>query len=225
VIEPDLRDLPGLRQWGDDLREATSRAEDERERVRRRRRLPVRRLGIAVAAMFLLVPGAVATRSIWDDPVQRVAPLAPQPSTPAVRLAEGTSEGVTWRLGGYDGARGRQCLQFNTSADGGAGGARACTVPRTPAGLTLATAGLPGVGFVYGAAAAGVRSVEVVVPGGRRARVQTTGIAPEVVRRSGMRGAFRVFVAPFAGSFPTTSPPTVIGYDAAGSVVGERGPR
>jgi hypothetical protein len=185
----------------------------------------VRRLGVAVAALFVLAPGAVATRSIWDDPVQSGAPLAPRPSTPAVRLAAGTSEDVTWRLGGYDAPRGRRCLQFDTSRDGQADAGHGCAAPRTAAGLTVQTAGAGNVGFVYGTAAAGVRSVAVVVPGGRQVRVSTVAIAPEVMRRSGMRGTFGVFVAPFRGGVPTTGPPTATGYDAGGRVVGRRGPR
>jgi hypothetical protein len=225
VNGPDLRDLPGLRQWGDELREATGRAEDERRRARGRRRWPVRRLGVAVVAMFVLVPGAVATRSIWDNPVQRVAPLAPQPATPAVRLTAGRSSDVTWRLGGYDGPAGQRCLQFDTTQGGRTAGRHGCAEPRTRAGLTLATAGAEGIGFVFGTAADGVRSVEVAVAGGRRVRVATVGVSPEAVRRSGMRGTFRAFVAPFRGGFPTTGPPTVVGYDAAGRTVGERGAR
>jgi len=224
VIDPDLHDLPSLRQWGEELREATSRAEAEREQSRRRRRLPMGRLGIAVAATFLLVPAAVGTRSIWDDPVQRVAPLAPQPTTPAARLAAGNSHGVTWRLGGYDSTGEQRCLQFDTATDSGQG-LRGCASPRTAAGLTLMTARRQGVGFVFGTAATTVRSVQVVVPGGGSVRVATIPVAPDVVRRSGMRGTFRTFVAPFPGGFATTGPPAVIGYDAAGRVVGQRGTR
>jgi hypothetical protein len=221
IEDPDLRDLPGLREWGDELREATSRAEDERVAARRRRRLPVRRLGIALAAMFLLVPGAVATRSIWDNPVQRVAPLGPVPSTPTVRLAQGESFGVAWRLAGYQGSGPQRCLRFDVVRSAVAGGEVAgCSAPKTPARLTVQVSAFPGVGFVYGTTTASVRNVDVVVPGGRRVRVATAAVAPEVLRRSRMRGAFRVYVAAFAEGLSTRHAPDVTGLDATGRTVG-----
>jgi hypothetical protein len=221
VIDPDLRDLPGLCQWGDELREATSRVEEERGRRRQRRGLPVGRLGIAVAATFLLVPGAVATRSIWDDPVQRVAPLSPAPSTPAVRLAQGHDAGLTWRVGGYEGGAAQRCLRFEVLHAGAAPGQIAgCPTPRTRAGITVQISNLPGVGFVFGTTASTVTSVDIVVGGGGRVRVATASVPSDVVRRSRMRGAFRVFVATFRNGVSTAQMPEVTGRDAGGRVVG-----
>jgi hypothetical protein len=222
VIDPDLRDLPGLQEWGDELRAATTRAEDERARVRRRRPLPVRRLGVALAAMFLLVPGAVATRSIWDNPVERVAPLGPVPSSPAVRLAQGRDAGVAWRVGGYDGDGGQRCLRFDVQRSGvTAGQVAGCGTPRTPAGLTVQISTFPGVGFVFGTAANAVQSVDVVIADGRRVHAVTTAVPHEVLRRSGMRGGFRVFVARFRDGVQTVQPPEVTGRDAGGHVLGK----
>jgi hypothetical protein len=226
VTDPDLGDLPGLRQWGDELRAATGRAEAEQARPRSRRRLPVRRLGIAVAAMFVLVPGAVATRSIWDDPVDEVAPLAPHGSTPSVRLAAGQTEGVSWRLGGYDAGPGRRCVQFTTAGDVIQGvSARGCSRPLTRAGITVLTAPTGRVGFVYGTVSVGVRSVEVVVPGGRRVRVGTTGVSAEVLRRSRMGAPFRVFVATFAGGYGNGAQPSITAYGSAGNTIAALGSR
>jgi hypothetical protein len=222
VIDPELRDLPGLGQWGDELRDATSRAEDERDRRRQRRRLPVRRLGIAVAATFLLAPGAVATRSIWDNPVERVAPLSPAPSTPAVRLAQGQDAGVTWRVGGYEGSAAKRCLRFEVLRSGATPGQiTSCDTPRSRAGITVQISNFPGVGFVFGSTASTVSSVDIVVGGGRRVHVATARVPPDVVRRSRMRGAFRVFVAPFRNGVPTGQAPEVTGRDAGGRVVGK----
>jgi hypothetical protein len=226
VTDPDLRDLPGLRQWGDELRAATSRAEEQPQRQRtRRRRVPVRRLGVALAAMFLLVPGAVATRSIWDNPVERVAPLAPQPSTPAVRLAEGRTGDVTWRLGGYDGDGGQRCLQLDEETTTTRRPQGGCGRAQTPAQLTVAIATLSDVRFVIGTVATEVASVEVVVPGGRRVRVDTAQVPAEVRRRAGMRGGFRVYVAPLSGRPDEQRPPSVSAYGADGRVVGSVGAR
>jgi hypothetical protein len=222
IDDPDLRDLPGLREWGDELRAATTRAEDEGAHAGRRHRLPVRRLGVALAAMFLLVPGAVATRSIWDNPVERVAPLGPTPSTPVVRLAQGRDAGVAWRVGGYDGDRGRRCVRFDVLRSGATAGQTAgCGAPRTPAGLTVQISTFPGVGFVFGTTAETVQSVDVVIAGGRRVHAMTTAVPPEVLRRSRMRGGFRVFVAPFRDGVPTAQPPEVTGRDAGGHVLGK----
>jgi hypothetical protein len=225
VTDPDLGDLPGLRQWGDELRAATGRVEAEQARPRRHLRLPVRRLGVAVIAMFVLVPGAVATRSIWDNPVEKVAPLAPHGSTPAVRLAAGRTAGVSWRLGGYDAGDGHRCVQFDTTGDVRAFSARGCAPPLTRASITLLTAPEGRVGFVYGTVSVDVRSVEIAVPGGRRMRLGTTGVSADVIRRSRLGRAFRVFVAPFAGGYSTASQPQVTAYDDAGRVIGTLGPR
>ncbi|HEY4096026.1 MAG TPA: hypothetical protein VGM33_10965 [Baekduia sp.] len=225
MSDPDLGDLPSLRQWGDDLRVATGRAEQEQQRRRaRRRRLPIRRLGVAVVAMFVLVPGAVATRSIWNDPVQRVAPLEPRGSTPAVRLAEGRTDGVSWRLGGYDAGPGQRCVQFDTLGDARPFSARGCTEPLTPAGITFLTAPTGRVGFVYGTVSADVRSIAITVAGGRRVQVGTTAVSPEVVRRSRI-GAFRVFVATFSGGYSTSAEPQITAYDGAGNAIGALGSR
>jgi hypothetical protein len=225
VIDPDLRDLPGLRQWGDELRAATSRAEEQRARPGiRRRRLPVRRLGVALAAMFLLVPGAVATRSIWDNPVERVAPLAPQPSSPAVRLVEGRTGDLQWRVGGYDGDGAERCLQIDAVA-GGSQTRASCSLPQTPAQLTALSAERAHVGFVLGTTSPDVSAVEVVVPGGRRVRVTTTAISADVRRRSGMHGDFRVYVAPFPGGVDPVGPPQVTAFASDGRALGSVGPR
>jgi hypothetical protein len=170
--------------------------------------------------MFLLVPGAVATLSIWDDPVQRT-PLSPAPSTPAVRLAQGQDAGLTWRVGGYEGGTAQRCLRFQVLRAGAAPGEIAgCPTPRTRAGLTVQISNLPGVGFVFGTTASTVTSVDIVVGDGRRVRVATARVPSDVVRRSRMRGAFRVFVAPFRNGVSTGQMPEVTGRDAGGRVIG-----
>jgi hypothetical protein len=226
VNDPDLGDLPSLRQWGEELREATGRAEQQHRRSHLRlRRFPVRRLGVAIVAMFVLVPGAVATRSIWNDPVQRVSPLEPKGATPAVRLASGSTDGVTWRLGGYDAVAGNRCVEFTARGDVRPFRGRSCAPPFSRAQITVLATPTGRVGFIYGTVSTEVRRVEVVVPGGRRVSVTTTGISADVVRRSRMPGGFRVFVAPFPGGFPAGTQAQVTAYGSAGNTVGALGPR
>jgi hypothetical protein len=227
VSQPDLQDLPSLAEWGDRLRDATERLEAEdaapAPQRRRRGRLPAGRLGIAVAAAFVLVPGAVATRSIWDDPVQRVDPARPDAATPGVRLVEGRTGVLQWRVGGYDAASGQRCLTLETFRGAGHSTARGCSLPETAARIASGSYVVAGVGFVYGAVDSAVRTVEVTVRHGRRARVATTAVAPDVLRRSRMRGGFRMFVATFRGGFDPTAPPAIVATDAAGHTVGRVG--
>jgi hypothetical protein len=219
VSDRDLDDLPGLSQWGDDLREATRRAEEQR--ARRRWHVPARRLGVALAAMFLVVPGAVATRSIWDDPVEKVAPTGPGPQTPTVRLRQGSNGGVVWRIGGYDGPGAKRCLRFDAlRSPVGAVKSTGCAAPETAAGLTVQVSTFATVAFVFGTTAESVDSVDVALHDGRHLRVPTTGIAPEVLRRSRLRPGIRIYVAAVAGGFSTQHAPRVSGRDAAGRTVG-----
>jgi hypothetical protein len=97
-------------------------------------------------------------------------------------------------------------------------------VPQTPAGLTAWTAPLTGTGFVFGTAAGDVRAVEVTLAGGRRERVATTAVPDEVLRRSRMRGGFRVYVVAFRGGLPNAQP-QVTGLDADGGEIGTLGRR
>lgn len=219
MSEPDLDELPSLLEWGDELREATDRMEQERRR--RRRRMPVRRLGVALAAMFLLVPGAVATRSIWNDPITQVDPSRPSASTSDVRLVEGHTAGVRWRVGGFDAAGGRRCLQMDTYKGAGHSSGRGCSLPLSRARISFGAVNQHGLGFVFGTVAPDVRSVEVAVPGGRRVRVATTAVAPDVLRRSRMRGPFRMFVATFTRGFDPSLPPTIAAYDGSGATLGQ----
>jgi hypothetical protein len=217
-------ELPGLIDWGDALLEATARAEEERT-TRRRRRRRTRLIPAFAAVAVLAVPGAVvATRSIWDDPVGPVAPTARSASTPAVRLVDGRAGDVLWRVAGWN-AGGRVCLRTEAwrgsrRALSGTG----CDTPRTAARLTVMLSDPGGLAVVAGTAADAVASVRVRPPRGDVTEVPTVAIPADNLRRSGLTGATRVYVALFPEGFGgAPTPPAVEGLDAHGASLGSFG--
>jgi hypothetical protein len=221
AVRDGERDLPGLLDWGDELLEATVRAEGRHGRARGGgRRRPARRGAILAltTAAILLVPGAVvATRSIWDDPG---VPLA---ATSAVRLVDGRTGDVAWRIGGWTAGGGRVCLR----TEAWRGGRRAivasgCDAPRTAAArLTALRAGPGDLTLVAGTTAAAVRAVRVRPPAGAPVRVGTVAVPAERLRRSGLTRAARIYVAVFPRGFAdATRAPRVTALDAAGETLG-----
>jgi hypothetical protein len=215
--------LPGLIDWGDALLDATTRA--EQDRVGRRRRRRRRRAIPALAAVGVLaVPGAVvATRSIWDDPVAPVT-LKEDPSSPAIRLADGRSGDAVWQVGGWNSGE-RVCLR--TEVRRGAGRPSTVTGCGTPAGraaLTLMPV-VPGTPTVIaGTTSDAVDAVRVTPPAGAAQRVATVAIPAENLRRSGLKRATRIYVAVFPQGFASaTTPPVVEAFDAGGAEVGGLG--
>lgn len=213
---PELQDFPSLDRWGDELRDATKRREPRSARFR----LPIRRITLAVAVMLLAVPGAIATRSIWVDPVDRVDPRRDPGSSPAVLLAEGRANGLTWQLGAYDRPDGERCVQIQSSMtiqDKGGG----CSRPLGgPAQLTVGALSAHDVGFVYGSVTSRAASVRVTVPGGRTTITEAIEPDAETLRRAGLTER-RVFVATFAGGIdPSAGPPLVVVLDDHGAEIG-----
>ena len=205
------RDLPGLLDWGDELLEATLRAEHERpghDDPRRRRR--PRRRAIPVLAMVaaLLVPGAVvATRSLRDDPVA---------STPAVRLLDGRTGDVVWHIGGWN-AGGRQvCLRTEAWRAGErALVASGCGAPRTGARLTTLVSGSEHLTLIAGTTATEVLAVRVRPPAGPALRVGTIAVPAERLRRSGLIDTPRVYVAVVPRGFASAT--RALGVTALGA--------
>jgi hypothetical protein len=234
VSDPQgLRDLPGLLDWGDELYEATVRAEREApgasSRVggaragRRHRWVPPRRaIPLLAAGLALVVPGAVvATRSIWDDQVARVGTGAPVASSPAIRLVAGASGDVRWRIGGWSAKGGRVCLRTEAFRGGRSVlTMQGCGVPQTRAGLTVVRSATDALTLVVGTTAAAVRSVTVTPSGAAPLRVAARAIPAETLRRSGITGAARVYVAVFPrGLGAATRPPRVTAYGVAGTPI------
>jgi hypothetical protein len=220
---PGLRDpdLPGLVEWGDELFEATLRAEQPRRRRTARRAIPI----LAVVGVFVIPGAVVATQSIWDDPVQRVVPRAPSASTPAVRLVDGQAGDVAWRVGGWNAGGGRVCLRTEAFRAGRrATAASNCAVPRTGARLTAFVVGTANLSLITGTAAAQVRSVTVRPPVGTPIKVATHAVGAENLRRSGITGAARVYVAVFPRGFgDSVRAPAVTAFGADGARLGALG--
>lgn len=214
---PELRDFPSLERWGEDLRDATER----KERRSGQLRLPLRRIAVALAVMLLAVPGAIATRSIWVDPIDRVDPARDPDSTPAVLLAEGEIRDLHWRLGAFDRRDGTQCVQLqisNPALPQPFGGG--CTRPLGgPAQLTVGATSNGGVGFMYGAVASAAAQVKVTVAGGRTAVAETIEPDADALRRAGLSER-RVWVATFPGGvdFAAGTPLVVVLDDEGGEI-------
>jgi hypothetical protein len=230
AVRDGERDLPGLLDWGDELLEATVRAEGGHGRSRSGgRRRPARRGAIVAltTVAVLLVPGAVVTlRSIWDDPVARTDPGVPRAATPAVRLVDGRTGDVVWRIGGWNAGGGQVCLR----TEAWRGGRRAmvasgCATPRTAAQLTTLPAGPGDLTLVAGTTATAVRAVSVRPPAGAPVRVDTVAVPAERLRRSGLTGAARIYVAVFPrGVADATRAPGVTAFGAGGETLGAIGP-
>lgn len=216
-------ELPGLIDWGDALLDATMREEQDRA-ARHRRRWRRRAIPALAAIGVLAVPGAVvATRSIWDDPVAPVT-LSETPSTPSIRLADGHTGDDYWQVGGWN-SDGRVCLR--TEVRRGAGRTvtvTGCGTPDGTAGLTVmpVVTGTPTV--IAGTTSDAVATVRVAPPSGAAVRVRTVAIPAENLRRSGLKGATRLYVALFPQGFASaTAAPVVEAFDASGAEVGALG--
>jgi hypothetical protein len=217
-------DLPGLIDWGDELLSATARAEEERA-ARSRSRWRRRAIPVLAAVGVLIVPGAVvATRSIWDDPIEAVSPAAGTASTPAVRLLDGRAGDILWRVAGWN-ADGRVCLRTEAWRGSrrvltGTG----CETPRTAAKLTAMLSDPGGLAVVAGTAGADVATVRVTTPQGDVTRVDTVLVPAENLRRSGLTGATRLYVALFPQGFgDVPSPPVVEAFAADGRALATLG--
>lgn len=229
AVRDGERELPGLLDWGDELFEATLRAErggagrgvGGRWRTRRRAAMVL----VATSAV-LVVPGAVvATRSVWDDPVGPTDPAAPVPSTPAVRLVDGRTGDVAWRIGGWNAGGGLVCLR--TEAWRGAERAieaTNCDRPKTGARLTVSMGAAGGLTLIVGTAAPAVQAVGVRPPAGDAVRVATVAVPAVRLRRSGLTGAARIYVAVIPRRF-TGAPraPAVTAFGAGGEELGAIG--
>lgn len=211
---PHNEDLPILAELGDDLSAGFRRAEQAETARRNRRRF--RRVAIATAALFVVVPGAVATRYIWaPDPG---APGAALESSRAIQIADGRGDVLSWRLSAYtDGPD--LCWQMATfTATENYGRGIACgTAPGQP--LAIATSSARDETIVYGGIDPQVARV-VVEPGtGDPAKDARIVVAPaDRVDKAGLPEGARAYVATFRGVLD--KPPTVTALDAAGREVG-----
>jgi hypothetical protein len=217
-VDPHLDDLPAMQRLGDDLGAAFQRAEaGEQRRTARRRR--TRRLAVALAAALVLVPGAVATRSIWAPTSNDADPSRPRSERSPVVIAKDPH----WRLSVYDTAQGT-CVQLFV-VGGPANQGVGCPSIVRPGRLAVAFAGTDtGPGYVYGIVPR--RTARVSVHNGAAPVVQAPVGRPgsEELRRGGLRDDFRYFVVPVAGGLDPGRL-SVVATDGAGRTVGRFGAR
>ena len=217
---PRNDDLPILAELGDDLAAGFRRAERAESARRNRRRF--RNVAVATAALFVVVPGAVATRYIWaPDPG---APGAALESSRAIQIADGRGDVLSWRLSAYtDGPE--LCWQLATfTATETYSRGNACAVPRDQS-LAVATAGGGGETIVYGGIDPQVARIVVEPGAGAPAEEARIVVAPrDRVDKAGLPADARAYVASFLGDV-TDGPPTVTAFDASGREIARFPPR
>lgn len=200
---------------GDELERAFTAAERaENARRRRRRRW---RIGLLTAALVVIPPGAIATRSIWEPAPSTNDPEHPRGRTPAV-LLEGSGPAERWRLTATSGPDGT-CLLLGLLS-GSATKAESCAPPDPRPG-TVEMNLLNGAqdSFVYGAVRPEVARV-VVEAGARRQVVRPLEPPADALRRADLEPDFKVYVAGFDEPVDPAAGLSVTTLDANGDEVG-----
>ena len=206
--------LRAVDRLGDELERAFAAAERVENAKRRRRRR--RRIGVLTAALLVIAPGAIATRSIWEPAPSTNDPEHPRGRTPAI-LLEGSGPAERWRLSAASGPSGT-CLLLGLLS-GSAAKAESCA-PVDPDPGTVEANLLNGAqdGFVYGAVRPDVARV-VVDAGDRRQAVVPTRPSAEALRRADLKPDFKVYVAGFDEPVDPSAGVRVRALDANGDVV------
>lgn len=219
---PGNDELPILDEVGHDLASAFRR--EERAEAARRNRRRLRGIAGVTAALFVVVPGAVATRSIWA-PDPGVSTGAALESARAVAVADGRGEAISWRLSAYkDGDSSCWQLAIFTPAES-LGRSTNCGDPadRLPLSLSVTPAG--GETVVFGWLSPQAVRVRVSVPGAGRQAARIVSTAPELARRAGVPAGMKGYVATFRGELADTRSPRVTAFAADGRELGTLPPR
>lgn len=219
---PRNDDLPILAELGDDLADGFRRAERAESARRNRRRF--RNVAVATAALFVVVPGAVATRYIWaPDPS---APGSALESSRAVQIADGKGDLLSWRLSAAASEQDGVCWQlalFTAAESYGRG--LACMGDTLSQAVDVATSYAGGETFAYGGLDPQVARV-VVDPGAgvEPKDAQIVVAPPDRVEQAGLPAGARAYVASFLGDLTDGPPPTVTAFDASGREIGRMPP-
>ena len=220
---PRNDDLPILGELGDDLVGAFRR--EERAEAARRNRRRLRRIAVATAALFVVVPGAVATRYIWaPDPV--AVPGAAFESSRAVQIADGRSGAVSWRLTAAVTKTDGLCWQvavFTATENYGRGAS--CVAHSFGAPLGLGTTHAAGETLAFGWLDPRVARV-VVDPGNGDApqEAQIVEAPADRVKAAGLPEGAKGYVVGFTADL-SNAPPNAVAFDADGRELGRLPPR
>jgi hypothetical protein len=214
-VSNEPRRVKAIDRFGDELERAL-RAAERKEQGRRRRRLRWR-IGAVTAALVVIAPAAIATRSIWEPTPSTRDPEHRPAGTSAV-LLEGRGPSEPWRLTSAPGPRGT-CLLLGLLSGSGAK-TESCSPPDPRPGTVEASI-LNGEqdGFVYGAVRPEVAKV-VVEANGRVQSVAPRQPPQEALRRADLAADFKVYVAGFDAPIELDASLRVRALDARGNVVG-----
>jgi hypothetical protein len=208
-------DLPILDEIGHDLSAAFAREERVTERRRRSRRL--RRIAVATAALFVVVPGSVvATRYIWAP---QPGELAPQPfgNGKPIQIAEGSTAVASWRISAYMSDRGVcwQVAQFTEEESFGLTVnclSDFATDERMSPSFNLGGEEARYFGWAPPAAA----RVTATDDEGRALPAQIVKAPPDRVERAGLPRGLRFYVVTGPPLGERSEPPAIAAFNAAG---------
>ena len=208
-------DLPILDELGDDL-ERAFRAQERPPRSTwwRRRGLVV---AIAAGIAVLLVPTAVATKSLWAPAADESSPEHPARATAPVQLDAPRAPQDSFRLSASETDRGL-CLNVFVT---GAGLGESCSAhPTAGHPLTVSTGAGTHDGYVLGAVAPSAATLRVTANGQTRT-VAAFSPDSERLARGHIPANFKLFVAFFpAPTVGAGDRVRVEALDAQGAVVG-----
>lgn len=222
-LRPRNDDLPILGELGDHLGDAFRREERAEGAKKHRRRL--RRVAIATAALFVVVPGAVATRYIWA-PGPASHPGAAFESSRAVQIAEGRAGRVTWRLSAAVTKTDGLCWQaalYTATENYGRGSSCVGQSLGAPLGLSVSHAAGETIAFGW----LDPRAARVVVDprNGEAPKAARIVKAPaDRVKAAGLPAGTQAYIVGFASDLES-APPSAVAFDAAGRELGRMPPR
>ena len=207
-------DVPILEEIGDDLERAFRAQERPDRRAWWRRRGLV--VALATGVAVLLVPTAVATKSLWSPAADTASPEHPARPTAPIQLDAPKSPNGSFRLSASETNRG---LCLHTFITGGGLG-EACTPHVSTAHpLTVMTGGGAHAGYVAGPVVPTASTLRVTA-GGRTQTVDAFTPDPERLARAHIPADFKLFVAFFPTSQIDPATVDVEARDAQGNVVG-----
>jgi hypothetical protein len=175
-------------------------------------------IAVAAGVAVLLVPTAVATKSLWSPAADSADPDHPVRPTAPVELTVPKAPNDAWRLSVSETNVGL-CLHTYIA---GAGLGQGCSPHVTAANPLLVQTGAgTRDGYVLGSVVPSARTLRVVA-GGQVRTVRAFSPDPERLRLARIPADFKLFVAFFPVALLAADNPgvSVVAHDASGKVVG-----